>query len=132
MAELQSEVEQQEIDGVRFTGHLLPDQIAPTYDAADIFLNTSAVDNLPITLIEASASGLPIVSTEAGAIPDLIEDGENGLLAPVGDTGALVDCVLRLLDDPVLTGRLSRSARLNAERFTWDRIMPALASAYGL
>ena len=132
MSELRQRAEDMHLRGVTFTGHLPPAAISPTYDAADIFLNTSAIDSLPLTLLEASACGLPIVSTTAGSIPDLIADGENGLLAPVGDVDALADHILRLLHDPDLTARLSLAARVNAERFAWPQIAPLLAQAYGL
>ncbi len=129
---LKMQARRQGLSGVTFTGPISFDRLPAVYDAADIFLNTSAVDNLPLTLIEASASGLPIVSTNAGAIPDLIQDGENGLLAPVGDVEALADAILRLLTNANLARRLSLAARANAARFDWSHISPQLARAYGL
>ncbi len=120
------------LTGVFLPGRLSASQIVAVYDAADIFLNTSAVDNLPLTLIEASASGLPVVSTDAGAISDLISDGENGLLAAVGDVDGLTAHVLRLLADADLARRLSLAARANARRYDWPQIAPRLARAYGL
>ncbi len=130
--DLRAEVERRGLPGVRFLGHVPADALPATYDAADIFLNTSAIDNLPLTLIEAAASGLPIVSTDAGAIPDLIRDRENGLLAPVGDADALAAAILRLLDDPDLARRLSLQARATAQTFDWPHIAPRLAAAYGV
>jgi len=128
----QRAAQERALTGVHFPGMLASDQIPAAYDSADIFLNTSAVDNLPLTLIEASASGLPIVSTNAGAILDLIRDGENGLLAPVGDVDALAAHILRLLDDPALARRLSLAARNNARQYDWPQVAPRLARAYGL
>ncbi len=132
LARMQETVRAQGLSGVTFSGRLAAADIPAAYDAADIFLNTSAIDNLPLTLIEASASGLPIVSTNAGAIPDLIADRENGLLAPVGDIDALAAHILRLLADPSLARRLSAAARRNAQRFDWPQVAPLLARAYGL
>ena len=129
---LQARARAQGWTGVRFTGPASSQQVLDLYDDADIFLNTSAVDNLPLTLIEASASGLPIVSTDAGAIPDLIQDGVNGLLAPVGDVDALASHILRLLSDADLARALSLAARANAVRFDWPHIAPHLARVYGL
>ena len=131
-ATLKEIVDRQEMTGVNFLGHLRGTAVTKAYAHADIFLNTSAIDNLPLTLIEASASGLPIVSTDAGAIPDLIRDGENGLLAPVGDVQALARQVERLLADPELAARLSLAGRAHAEQFGWSQIGPKLAVAYGL
>ncbi|MCO6451738.1 MAG: glycosyltransferase family 4 protein [Caldilineales bacterium] len=132
MAELAAQVEREKLAGVRLIGHLSPDAIPVAYAAADLFLNTSAIDNLPLTLIEAAASGLPIVTTDAGAIPDLIENGETGLLAPVGDVEALSAAILRLLHDAELARKLSINGRANAERFSWEQVGPLLAQAYAL
>ncbi len=131
-AVLEARVRDERVAGVALMGPVPANRIPALYDDADIFLNTSAVDNLPLTLIEASASGLPIVSTDAGAIPDLIADGDNGLLAPVGDIEALTHHIFRLLEDAQLARRLSLAARENAARFDWPRIAPRLARAYGL
>ena len=129
---LKEQVRQMNVPGVRFAGPQPFATLPAIYDAADVFLNTSAIDNLPLTLIEASASGLPIVSTDAGAIPDLIRDGENGLLAPVGDVEALTSHILTLLNSADLARRLSLAARSNAMRFEWRQVAPLLAQAYGL
>jgi len=129
---LKAQVRQMRLSGIRFSGPQAFDALPAIYDAAELFLNTSAIDNLPLTLIEASASGLPIVSTNAGAIPDLIHDGENGLLAPVGDVETLAAHVLTLLDSGDLARQLSLAARKNAMRFEWSQVAPLLAQAYGL
>jgi phenylacetate-CoA ligase len=131
-AQVTKEIADRGLAGVTLTGHLPDDDIPLAYDAADIFLNTSASDNQPQTLIEASASGLPVVSSDAGGIPDLIDDGVNGLLAPIGDTKALTDAILRLLDDPELAQNLSNAAHQNAQRFAWSQVAPQLAKAYAI
>lgn len=132
MPALRQTVAERNLRGVSLPGRLPPEALPAVYDEADLFLNTSAVDNLPLSLIEAGACGLPIVSTAAGAIPDLIADGENGLLAPVGADEALAAAVLRLLADPALAASLSAAGRRNAERFTWSAVAPALFAAYNL
>lgn len=129
---LAAEAARRGLTGITFSGQLSPGDVLRAYDAADIFLNTSAVDNLPLTLIEASASGLPVVSTVAGTIPDLISDGVNGLLGPVGDTATLAGHVLHLLADRELGRRLSQAAHANAARYAWQQVAPLLAQAYGL
>ncbi|MFA5206269.1 MAG: glycosyltransferase family 4 protein [Lentisphaeria bacterium] len=90
----------------------------------DILLNTSKVDNTPVTLLEAMALGLCVVSTDAGGIPFLVKDGEDGLLAPVGDTVALAERVRRLLDHPELAARLSAAGRRKAEGCDWSTVLP--------
>ncbi len=132
MPALRQTIAERNLRGVFLPGRLPPEALPAVYDEADLFLNTSSVDNLPLSLLEAGACGLPIVSTAAGAIPDLITDGENGLLAPVGAGEALAAAVLRLLAEPALAASLSAAGRRNAERFTWAAVAPALFAAYGL
>src|SRR2546429_6888166 len=55
------------------------------YDAADVYLNAPDIDNMPGSILEAFASGLPVVTTDAGGIPYMVRDGENGLIVPRGD-----------------------------------------------
>ena len=131
-AKMAKEIKDRGLEGITLTGQLPPAGIPSAYAAADIFLNTSAFDNLPLTLIEASASGLPIVSSNVGGIPDLVTDGKNGLLAPVGDVKAMTDAILRLLANPAMAQRLSIAARQNAECFAWPHIAPQLAEVYTL
>lgn len=90
---------------------------------ADIFINTSDVDNTPVTLVEAMASGLCIVSTNVGGVPDLVDDGRDAILVGRNDPDAMAREVLRLLDEPDLAARLSRDARRKAEQFDWSPII---------
>ena len=92
--------------------------------AGDIFLNTSNVDNTPVSVIEAMACGLSVVSTRVGGIPYLLEDERDALLVPPDDPGAMADAVRRLLTEPGLSGRLSRNARAKSEGFDWSTILP--------
>ncbi|RME84671.1 MAG: glycosyltransferase family 1 protein [Caldilineae bacterium] len=131
-AVLRETAAKQHLRGIRFRGQLSPEEVVRAYAEADIFLNTSAVDNLPLTLLEAAASGLPIVTTAAGAIPDLIEHGRTGLMAAVGDVAGLAAQVRALLASPELAAALSQAGRELAEQFAWPEIAPRLAAAYGL
>lgn len=90
----------------------------------DIFLNTSDVDNTPVSVMEAMACGLCIVSTNVGGIPYLLNDGEDALLVPPDDPQAMAAAVRRLLTEPGLPARLSINARRKAERFDWRLILP--------
>jgi glycosyltransferase involved in cell wall biosynthesis len=91
---------------------------------ADVFVNTTNVDNTPISVIEAMASGLCIVSTDVGGIPYLLTHEHDALLVPPNDAGALAQAIKRVLTEPGLAERLSRNARLKAEQFDWNRILP--------
>jgi glycosyltransferase involved in cell wall biosynthesis len=76
-----------------------PDALVPFYRAADLYLHAAKADTFPNTVLEALACGTPIVATAVGGIPEQVDDGETGLLAPVGDAAALADAVGRLLDN---------------------------------
>lgn len=90
----------------------------------DIFLNTPNIDNTPISVIEALACGLCVVSTDVGGMPYIVTDGVDGLLVPKDDAKAMAAAVRRVLDNPDLADRLSSNARLKAESFDWDKILP--------
>jgi glycosyltransferase involved in cell wall biosynthesis len=82
----------------------------------DVYLMTSEFEGLPIALLEAMALGKPVVATAVGGIPDVLESGTTGLLAPVGAIGALSDCVVQLLDDPALRARMGKQGAAKVER----------------
>jgi glycosyltransferase involved in cell wall biosynthesis len=90
-----------------------------------VFLNTNRVDNAPVSVLEAAACGLPVVSTEVGGIPYLLRNEEQALLVPEGNAEAMAGAVRRLLDQPALAARLSAAGRQVAERSAWERVRPA-------
>jgi L-malate glycosyltransferase len=93
-------------------------------NAADIYINTNHVDNMPVTIVEACAMGLPVVATAVGGIPDLLTDGETGLLVPDNDDQAMTAAIHRLLNEPALATRLSTNGRQLAERSSWEKVQP--------
>ena len=109
-------------DAVRFPGFLGPEDKAREFAAHDIYLNTNRVDNMPVSVLEAGAFGLPVVATAVGGIPYLLRDGETGLLVPDGDATAMSAAVCRLLDEPGLAGRLSANGRRLAESCAWEPV----------
>lgn len=103
----------------------IPKSEVPAWlDGGDIFLNTADVDNTPVSVIEAMASGLCVVSTNVGGIPYLLRDGYDALLVPPRDPDAMAAAVRRLLDDPDLARRLAQQARRTAEAFDWSAVLP--------
>lgn len=88
---------------------------------ADIFLNTANIDNAPVSVLEAMACGLCVVSTDAGGVPYLVGDG--ALLVKPGDADGMARAVLRMLGEEGLSLRLSAAARQVAERHDWPRVM---------
>jgi glycosyltransferase involved in cell wall biosynthesis len=126
-----SEIEMQSLardlglsDVVRFPGFLDKSGKAREGGDADIYLNTSRIDNMPVAVLEAGAMGLPVVATRVGGLPDLLHDGDNGLLVPDDDVTAMIAAVRRLLNEPDLAERLSTNGRAMAERAAWPRVRP--------
>jgi L-malate glycosyltransferase len=113
------------LDGaVRFAGFLDMESKVREGSAADIFINTNNIDNMPVSVIEACAMGLPVIATNVGGIPDLLTDGETGLFVPRDDVEAMVKAIYRLLNEPGLAGRLSINGRQLAERVSWEQVYP--------
>jgi len=109
---------------VRFSGFLDMAGKMREASAADIFINTNSIDNMPVAVVEACAMGLPVVSTDVGGLPDLLSDGETGLLVPDNDDRAMADGVRRLLQEPALAARLSDKGRELAARSSWELVRP--------
>ncbi|HEV2518031.1 MAG TPA: glycosyltransferase family 4 protein [Devosia sp.] len=104
-------------DRVDLPGWVGPERVAELIATADIMVLPSFAENLPMSVIEAMASGLAVVATPVGAVPDIIRDGETGLLVPVGDVEALAAALTRLVEDAPLRQRLGTAAlALHRER----------------
>jgi glycosyltransferase involved in cell wall biosynthesis len=108
---------------VVFPGTIPRDELPARLEAADIFLNTSRVDNAPLSVTEAMAAGLCVVSTSAGGLSQMLADGENALLAP-GDPESLAAAVARVLREPNLAEKLSAEAGASVEPNDWSRVLP--------
>lgn len=109
-------------ESVRLKSFLDREQKLAEFAAADIYLNTNLVDNMPVSVLEACAAGLPIVAANVGGLPFLIEDGTNGLLVESGNAAAMTEAVKKLLKDAQLTAKISRNARLLAEQSAWSAV----------
>ena len=108
---------------VHFPGFLDRTGKAREGSAADIYLNTSRIDNMPVAILEAAAMGLPVVATRVGGLPYLLRDGDNGLLVPNDDAPAMIDAIRRLLNEPELAKRMSTNGRVLAERSAWRTVL---------
>jgi len=116
---------------VDFVGAVKPTEMGRYYDAADVYLNASDIDNMPNSIIESFACGLPVVTTRAGGIPYIVEHERNGLLVDCGDHEALADAALRLLDEPALARRLIDEGLSDVERlYTWEAVGERWAALY--
>lgn len=111
-------------DRVEFTGGVAKAKIPEILDRHDIFLNTTSIDNTPVSVLEAMVSGLCVVSTDVGGIPYVVRHRSSAMLAPSGSLFGLVECIEELLADPALASRLSRNGKSRAEEFDWIRVVP--------
>ena len=115
---------------VTFTGRVDNAGMAQLYNDADLMLNPSKIDNMPNSVLEALASGVPVVSTNVGGVPDLVEDGKTALLVPPQSPQAMADAILRLLDEPALAGRLRAAGLHYVRQFAWPDVRPRLLQVY--
>src|SRR5207237_10033444 len=115
-----------EVSGVRnwrFVVRAGPEEMARLYDRADIFLNASLIDNMPLSILEAWAAGLPVVTSDAGGIPFIVRHEQNGLMVHTADEHAIAAAALRLLRDPALATRPADAAREEClQRYTWPAV----------
>lgn len=118
------------LNNVVFRGSVDPDSIAKIYDESDIYLNTSSIDNMPLSLLEASSAGLPIVTTNAGGIPYIVENEITALVSEVDDHHQIANNALRLLNDAELSDRLTTNAREEVKRYSWDNVGNQWIKAY--
>lgn len=117
-------------DAVKFLGNVNSADMPGLFDRADIYLNSSRVDNQPVSLLEALACGLPVVSTAVGGIPWIVRHEHGALLAGDDDAPALAACMLRLLNDPALADILIRHGREEAARYGWESVYNSLSPLY--
>ena len=107
---------------VTFTGMLSKEDWWSLSQKHDLFINTTNFDNTPVSVIEAMALGLPVVSTNVGGMPFLINHEKDGLLVPKGDVSLFERSLIRLLKDPGLCKTLSENGRKKAEGFDWETV----------
>jgi len=105
---------------VNFTGQLSKEDWWQLASEHDVFINTTHFDNTPISVMEAMALGLPVVSTNVGGIPYLLANKENALLVPDNDDKAMTEAILDLLNDKVKANHLAKNARTFIEQMDWQ------------
>lgn len=117
-------------DAVEFAGRLDRDSMAARLRESAVALNPSLVDNMPNSVLEAMASGVPIVSTAVGGVPYIVEHERTALLVPPADADAMALAVLRLLGEPGLPERLCRQALGEVQAYTWMAVGPRWGAVY--
>jgi len=100
---------------VRFAGRVGQDDLLAYYEAADVFVLTSLAEGIPVVLMEAMATGLPVVASDITGIPELVGDGEEGLLVPAGDAGGFAAALETLALDPGRRARMGQQGRRRVE-----------------
>jgi glycosyltransferase involved in cell wall biosynthesis len=117
---------------IRFVGAVPADLMPSLLDEHDVFLNASVIDNQPVSLIEALAAGLAVVSTPTGGIAEMVEDGVTGRLVAADAPAAMARAVLDLLDQPDATHWMTRRARATTDRYQWKSVWPLWRQVYGV
>jgi glycosyltransferase involved in cell wall biosynthesis len=124
-------------EAVHFAGRLSHDELPVYYASADVFVLPSVVDQsgdtegLGVVMLEAMASGTPVVASEVGGIPDVVQDGETGLLVPPREPQAIAEAICRLVEDAPLRSRLVEAARESVRRtFSWELLCGRFAALY--
>jgi glycogen synthase len=117
-------------DRVHFVGFVAHERLPAVLAHADLLVLPSIYEELGTVLLEAMQAGLPIVACKTGGIPDVIEDGVNGLLVPPGNPGALARAIDRLLADRDLARRLSEEARQQARDYDWEVLAERVLRVY--
>jgi len=111
-------------DRCRLLGAVPYESIPAVYDAIDVFILPSHTEGLPRVVLEAQASAIPVVATRVGGVPEVVTDGETGLLCPPRQPAALATAIDRLADEPALRAALGTAGRRAVgETFTWPRLL---------
>ncbi len=116
---------------VDFCGQLDREPMAALLRRAAVSLNASRVDNMPNSVLEALASGVPVVSTNVGGVPWLVRDGQTALLVPPDDPLAMAAALVRVLGDAVLASALASAGRAEVQAYGWPRVREQWSAVYG-
>jgi glycosyltransferase involved in cell wall biosynthesis len=118
-------------DNIIFTGYFPDRKLPRLYQAADIFAFSTFYENLPFAVLEALSTGLPVVTTRVGGIPEMIEDGRNGFLVQPFNSRELSNRILYLLEHPNAASEIAFQARkVIEERFDWRLIVKKVLKVY--
>lgn len=120
-----------EIDGkVEFVGRLDRKGVIALYKTADVLINASRIDNMPNSLLEALASGIPIVTTRAGGIPYMVQHRETALLVDIDDFSAMAEAVLSILMNTKLRSALIENGLAEVRKYSWESVSGCIAATY--
>jgi glycosyltransferase involved in cell wall biosynthesis len=128
--EIRKLVAELELSGINFCGVASRGEIGKYYDRADIFVNASRLDNMPVSVLEAYASGTPVITTAPEGMRHLVEHERTGLLSEPGDPDALAGNVIRVLRDRQLALRLSSGGQEQLRQYRWEVVHGQWLSIY--
>lgn len=117
-------------DAVTFTGRLDNEGMAAIYANADIMINPSLADNMPISILEALASGVPVVSTNVGGVPYLVEHQKTAMLVPAQNPEAMASAILSLIDDRAKARAMMTAGISSVQQYTWPNVRDRLFGVY--
>jgi L-malate glycosyltransferase len=120
--EIRELVQQLKLSDVHFAGVVSRQKIGEFYEAADIFVNASVLDNMPVSILEAFASGTPVATTAPDGMRYLVEHERTGLLSEPGDERGMAQNITRLLRDPDLACLLASNALEHSRRYGWPKV----------
>ena len=120
--ELEKSVNEMKLQNVEFVGKIEQKEMFKLYDKVDIYVNSPNTDNMPGSIIESFASGVPIVTTNAGGIPYILEHEKTGLMVEVNDHEQMAREALRLLEDENLVEKLTKNGREYVKNFSWKEV----------
>jgi glycosyltransferase involved in cell wall biosynthesis len=112
------------IKNVVFVGRVPKSEISGIAEAHDVYVQSNRIENMPVTVLEMWACGLPVVATDIGGTPYLVRNGIDGLLVPSDDHTAMAAACLDLLDEPEKGRILAANGRERVEDFSWKRVEP--------
>src|SRR5262249_51763440 len=118
------------LSNTEFVGQVTPEAMIELYRRADIYLNSSNIDNMPGSILESFSSGLPVVTSDAGGIPYIVRNEETGLMVECGDADGLAASALRLLEDASRARKIIRNARAECARYEWRAVQGEWISLY--
>lgn len=121
-AKLKNLTPELKLKNVHFIGRVSPEEMPDVYSRADIYLNSSVVDNMPLSIIEAYACGLPVVTTDAGGISYILENEKTGLIVEKGDYRELASAAIRLLENQKLAQTIAENALEYCQNFTPEKV----------
>jgi L-malate glycosyltransferase len=130
-ATLESQVAARGLRQVRFTGPVPPAEMLRLYAEADVYVNASLIDNMPLSILEAYASGVPVITSDAGGIPWIASDGVTAAVVPAGDAVALADAMRSAVRDPESAwARAANARRFVVAEYSWTAVVERWMAAY--